>query len=794
MTRRRSRSRGSQGATPERALRRRPPPTPAKRGAAATDRTATLFTRVVAFGPFVAIVLVLAPYLWPLDRGPTSDFSDIHHYHAPMAELLGAGLHRDGELPRWNPEDFAGMPVVGDPQSEMYNPLQWLVLWRPSVHAFGVLIVGYTLAGAAGFLLYARALEMSPAAAAAGAVAFTLGGKLLLHLVLPGHTVFAPFFLVPLLLATLHRLASRPGSAAIAATASLVGLLAVSLHPQLLFYSACAVAPIALVTIAAASRPRRAFAAAAVAVLLGTALAAVHLMPIVAFEHEFSRGQPAFFEAGHASEDIGLGRGWFADTVSGTSAAAGTVVWESHYFVGGVILALAGVGLFAWPRGHPRRRLAWLYGVLALVLLLFGLGPSGAIEPIVRGLPGFALFRIPARALVVLGLAAAVLCALGVEALIAAPRERCRVVAGAAAAVALVLLVLTRAGGAHVAALAVAGAMLLDRPPWIPLGGMLVLAAVAMDTAVVVAPYVQTAPEREIGRPAPGLVLPADLDQATRIAELQRAAAEPGIPQLAVRRRALETVAGFNPLIPWRFVLYASAAGGFDPFTYGFDVQVLLLAPTTPVLLDLLGVTHVLHPPSDERRAWHWERSATALPRAYLVPGPIVVDEGRDGSLVPRELEALARLAEIDPRTEVLLHGSAADHALVELRRSAELESFRPVAITERRPNRLALDVHLDHPGILVLNEPFFPGWQAHVDGRKAPVLRANVLFRALALEPGAHHVELEFSPASWRVGWWISVAAIAIVIALAVGGSRSAHVLAERTVGGGADLTRPAG
>ena len=50
--------------------------------------------------PFVAIVLLLAPYLWPLDHGPTSAFSDIHHYHAPMVELLASGLRQDGELPR----------------------------------------------------------------------------------------------------------------------------------------------------------------------------------------------------------------------------------------------------------------------------------------------------------------------------------------------------------------------------------------------------------------------------------------------------------------------------------------------------------------------------------------------------------------------------------------------------------------------------------------------------------------------------------------------------------------------
>jgi hypothetical protein len=48
-------------------------------------------------------------------------------------------------------------------------------------------------------------------------------------------------------------------------------------------------------------------------------------------------------------------------------------------------------------------------------------------------------------------------------------------------------------------------------------------------------------------------------------------------------------------------------------------------------------------------------------------------------------------------------------------------------------------------------------------------VLRANVLFRALALTPGAHHLALEFAPPAWRIGWWISLGTAALVLGLGV-------------------------
>jgi hypothetical protein len=288
---------------------------------------------------------------------------------------------------------------------------------------------------------------------------------------------------------------------------------------------------------------------------------------------------------------------------------------------------------------------------------------------------------------------------------------------------------------------------------------------------VLVAPYVETAPETTIGGLARGLVLPDDAGDAIRVAELERGAVEPAIPELAVRHHGLETLAGCNPLIPWRFVLYASRAGGFDPFRYPFDVAVPLLAREEPVLFDLLGVTHILHPPSEAARTWRWERSAGAFPRAYLVPGPIVVPEGDADAPIQSDVAALERLATLDPRTHVLLHGRAAEAALTAIGAGpgTALEAYRSVPLATRTANRLTLDVRLARPGILVLNEPFFPGWHARDGGDAIPVLRANVLFRALALTAGEHHIALEFVPLSWRAGWWISLGAATLTLALAV-------------------------
>jgi hypothetical protein len=49
--------------------------------------------------------------------------------------------------------------------------------------------------------------------------------------------------------------------------------------------------------------------------------------------------------------------------------------------------------------------------------------------------------------------------------------------------------------------------------------------------------------------------------------------------------------------------------------------------------------------------------------------------------------------------------------------------------------------------GWLILNDVWHPWWFARVDGVDAPVLRANVMFRAVAVPEGRHQVRFEFLP-----------------------------------------------
>ena len=52
---------------------------------------------------------------------------------------------------------------------------------------------------------------------------------------------------------------------------------------------------------------------------------------------------------------------------------------------------------------------------------------------------------------------------------------------------------------------------------------------------------------------------------------------------------------------------------------------------------------------------------------------------------------------------------------------------------------------------MLALHAIYYPGWIAEIDGKPAPVLRADVLFRGVEVPPGEHRVVFRYAPFSFE-------------------------------------------
>lgn len=66
--------------------------------------------------------------------------------------------------------------------------------------------------------------------------------------------------------------------------------------------------------------------------------------------------------------------------------------------------------------------------------------------------------------------------------------------------------------------------------------------------------------------------------------------------------------------------------------------------------------------------------------------------------------------------------------------------------------NTYGVTVDSAAPGLVLINETFYPGWTATVDGQPAEILRADSIFRAVAVGAGKHRIEMTFFP---RHFWW---------------------------------------
>jgi hypothetical protein len=133
-----------------------------------------------------------------------------------------------------------------------------------------------------------------------------------------------------------------------------------------------------------------------------------------------------------------------------------------------------------------------------------------------------------------------------------------------------------------------------------------------------------------------------------------------------------------------------------------------------------------------------------AYPRAFIVPTAEPMPQGQE----------LAALKACDFRETVLLTPTGPFPA----------NAAGPVGLVEaveHRPNRVVVRIAGSGGGFLVLTDVWFPGWTCHVDGNPTPVHRANHAFRAVELPPGASEVVFTFAPRSYRVGWWVSAAAL---------------------------------
>ncbi|MCI0703979.1 MAG: YfhO family protein, partial [Planctomycetia bacterium] len=452
-----------------------------------------------------------------------------------------------------------------------------------------------------------------------------------------------------------------------------------------------------------------------------------------------------------------------------------------------------------------RPRVKWQFGVF-VALVVFSIGGAALIE----WLPGFNLFRVPTRMLLVAAFPLAFLVGVTTDALTRSAwglEERGAVSRGFRRAL-LVVGVPTILGlrffsegpvwsafivtwVAFLVMMPLFIRVLQNRGPSPRMRTALWVVILLVDLLAPIAALPTTRPQAELYPTSPALdyLIAQPHRELLRVMDYDLGHPEErasflgiGAPMSMVH--GVPTTRGYNPLDVRHYREYLA-------FTVNDSVPVRGNSPYTqqvipnirfdlgnPQLFKMLGVTHRIAPTDAPPLPGEWKTQLIDFePPA---PPPLLPDSPR--TLPPHALNEAIQpqpRAWIVPRAErwggyELETLKACDFSKTVLILSEQPLSHPPgerpgaARIADYRPNRVVIELD-SSGGWLVLTEVWYPGWKCFVDGAEVPVYRANHAFRAVPVPAGAKQAEFRFEPLSYRIGWWVSLCSACVVVLLGV-------------------------
>ncbi len=138
---------------------------------------------------------------------------------------------------------------------------------------------------------------------------------------------------------------------------------------------------------------------------------------------------------------------------------------------------------------------------------------------------------------------------------------------------------------------------------------------------------------------------------------------------------------------------------------------------------------------------WNIYQNISALPHAYIVGSYNTYTDANDFS---KKFYANT----FDVHSLVLLEKPVGNIMLTQA----------DVRIIRYSPEQVAIKTITNGTGLLVLTDTYFPGWNASIDGKQVPILKANYTFKAVKIPAGVHTVTFSYQPSSFSTGLTLTI------------------------------------
>lgn len=715
---------------------------------------------VLLLGAAVALLfwpLWLLGYRFPIGGGDL--WSQLYPVWSYVAEWV-----RRGVVPLWSTRMMAGDPILSEAQYGLVNPLNWPLFLSHPIPPWLVSIRGVFplwLAGA-GLYLYLRrspVWRLDRAPAVTGAIVYMASDPFVAHL---GHPQFNDTLAwLPWALWGIDAALRRKDRIPVAALA--LALLWLAGHAQAALYATCLVAVTTAWQVLEGRRhtAARRLGRAALVAFGAACLAAPGLLPALE-RYPYTDRAAIPPKEGEYEFHSGMVLDYVSPLYHGRNLKTFWAPWDrvESGSVGIVGLALAALGLIA----DRRRRTLFLWAV-GVVTILFALGTQGPLYPRLAGLPLFSATWKTGRAIFVLSFVLAIAAGLGAQHL-----QRSR---GGALWAGLALL-----GAAVVALRAGAWSTAAPSPEAIAQARAgLTLASALLAGAGVLGALGRT---HLLGRVGLAAVALAELTATGALADAEPLP-PPGSDPHAAATAFLQADTGW-----FRVDVDAAARGLWSPASVmaaGLDVPQGTGNPMEIVVYNqfywgiphkgmpayhALGAKYVIVPKGAQPgAAGIWpvfledplvdiHLNTNALQRVWLVYSTTSVDS----------LEAafsIVMAADFEPALTATVSGGPALASAGQGR----------IEVLAYGPNRAAFNVTSSEPALLVLSDLSYPGWRGRIDGKPAPILATNGIFRGMAVPTGTSRVEMRYFPTSLRAGLGLLACGMLVCAAIAWDWSR---------------------
>lgn len=729
--------------------------------------------------PLLVVLLLATGFLYsPVLSGNVFFQRDIYNYWRPHIDWALANLAQ-GEWLGWNPAMQFGMPFLADPNFQILYPPTWLLLVVSPDIFYSFLVIGHAVLAGIGVACLLRSYRFERGALA-GAAAMALSGPFVSMANLWHHYCGAAW--IPWVVWGVRRLALSSG-ASWAPMATILALQALAGSAE----SVVMAVLLALVTQGSRLRSKTALGRLALAGILGSCIAAVQWLPAVALLSSSAR----------KDFTVATKLGWslpprlaYQFVVAGDPRTRellfqnlGSPMEDSEVplLVGPYLGAFALPLLLLGARQNP----SFLLVGLAALLGSFGRYLPDPLPTWLTILP----FRYPTKALALVAVTFAFLVGAGAHGLLSRPapdvsassrRFWAALTLGVAIAGALVALPGDPASRVARSALFLASGLLATL-----LSGR--IAAVILVAGIVLDARSGLFWVNEFAEPTLYSYRPPAVDAVRALAPRPRVfVAYPGETwaQADLNSRGLRSSVAFQaslgevvfPPHGLRFGL----RHGFQPDFSGLGVaemQAFDRFLETRFRLDIrryldLGAIDAVistnnTDPLKEAEAYarfpgimstltrvdRWGRT----PRAGLSLR-VVMTPSIDGAM--REVASPS----FRPGVDAVLQDPTA------LPGAATAFEGGTARIRLDGNDRVAIDVDSKGPGVLVLRDALRAGWTATVNGAPAPILRADVLFRAVRVPPGRSVVAFSYTTPGLVPGAVLCVLGLSLLLWMGAG------------------------